>query len=74
VKVRAEKSGLPAIAAITGVSRFSTSEVTSAAKATPITIPTATSTTLPRSRNERNSFARPAMIVDQVRQRVPFPL
>ncbi len=49
VKAIEEKSGLPPIAAINGVIRSLTRAVTTAPKAAPITMPTAKSTTLPRS-------------------------
>ncbi len=55
VNESAEKSGLPAIAAMIGVIRSVTSAVTSAAAAMPTTIPTAMSTRLPRSAKSRNS-------------------
>src|SRR5438552_5804913 len=61
VNVSAEKSGLPMIAAMTGVMRSATSAVTTAPKAAPITIPTARSTTLPRSRNCLKSFMSPGL-------------
>src|SRR5436309_3553125 len=51
-----EKSGFPMIAAMIGVIRSATKAVTTAPNATPITMPTARSTTLPRSRNALNSF------------------
>src|SRR5450759_818224 len=51
VNVSEEKSGLPNIAATSGVTRSLTKAVTTAPNATPITTPTARSTTLPLSRN-----------------------
>src|ERR1039458_1991327 len=48
---KAENSGLPAMAAINGVSRSFTIEVTTVPNAAPITTPTARSTTLPRRMN-----------------------
>src|SRR2546421_2203549 len=51
VKLMAEKSGLPTIAAIRGVSRSLVKAVTTVAKAAPMTTPTAISTTLPRRMN-----------------------
>ena len=56
VKVRPEKSGTLAIAAIRGVNKSETNAVTTEPKATPITIPTARSTTFPLSKNCLNSF------------------
>src|SRR5215469_8909350 len=53
VKLNAEKSGLPTIAAINGVKRLVTNEVTTAPKAAPITTATARSITLPRIMNCR---------------------
>src|SRR5215217_3189305 len=50
-KVRALKSGLPKIAAIRGVTRSSTTAVTTAVNARPMTTATASSTRLPRNRN-----------------------
>src|SRR5205823_13156336 len=47
----------PKIAPISGVIRSATNAVTTAPKATPITIPTARSTTLPRSRNSLKSVS-----------------
>src|SRR5438477_7139157 len=51
VKLIAEKSGLPTIAAINGVSRSLVKAETTVAKAAPTTTPTAMSTTLPRRMN-----------------------
>jgi hypothetical protein len=51
VKLRAEKSGNFAMAPMSGVSMSFTIADTSPAKAAPITIPTAKSTTFPRKRN-----------------------
>src|SRR5579859_1731543 len=56
VSEKAEKSGLPKIAAISGVRMLATNEVTTAPKAPPITTATAKSITLPRKRN----FLKPA--------------
>src|SRR5579884_3106087 len=53
---RAEKSGLPPMAAMSGVSRSLTSAVTTAPNAPPMTTATARSITLPRSRNCRRPF------------------
>src|SRR5207244_13536821 len=49
----AEKSGLPAIAAMSGMTRSFTSAATTAPNAPPITTATARSRTLPRRRNCR---------------------
>src|SRR5712691_7349390 len=57
VKARPAKSGLPTSAAMIGVSRSSTSAFTTARNALAITTPTATSITLPRSRNCLKSFS-----------------
>src|SRR5579871_1621535 len=66
VKLRAEKSGLPPMAAINGVIRSATSAVTTALKARPITTATARSTRLPRMRNSRNSLSiRPPPVVER---------
>src|SRR5439155_27313394 len=51
VKVMAEKSGLPTMAAMKGVSRSLVKAVTTPAKAAPITTPTAISMTFPRKMN-----------------------
>ena len=51
VKVRFEKSGLPKMAAISGVTMSATNAVIMAVKATPTTTATARSTTLPRRMN-----------------------
>src|SRR6266852_8362572 len=56
VKLSAEKSFLPKIAAMIGVIRSATRPVTTAPKAAPMTMPTARSTTFPRSRNALKSF------------------
>ena len=48
------KSELPPMAAISGVTKFATNEVTSAVKAAPMTTATARSTRLPRNRKSRN--------------------
>ena len=50
VKVRLEKSGLPKMAATSGVVRSATNAVIIAVKATPTTTATARSTTLPAAR------------------------
>src|SRR5262245_56959939 len=57
VKYRLEKSCLPKIAAMIGVTRSSTKALTRAPNAAPITNATASSTRLPRIRNVRNSVA-----------------
>src|SRR5437588_11472836 len=54
VTLKAEKSGLPTIAAISGVRMLVTKEVTTAPKAAPMTTATARSITLPRITNWRN--------------------
>src|SRR5258708_16610723 len=54
----AEKSGLPTIAAISGVNRSFVSAVITPPKAAPITTPTAISTTFPR----RMNFLKPSSI------------
>src|SRR5580658_6995061 len=54
----AEKSGLPTMAAIKGVSRSLVNAVTTPPNAAPITTPTAMSTTLPR----RINFLNPSSI------------
>src|SRR6266567_6738987 len=54
----AEKSGLPTIAAISGVNRSLVSAVITPPKAAPITTPTAISTTFPR----RMNFLKPSSI------------
>src|SRR6266852_4059615 len=51
VKLMAEKSGLPTMAAINGVSRSLVNALTTVANAAPITTPTAISTTFPRRMN-----------------------
>src|SRR5512133_3539152 len=56
VKARLPKSGLPKIAAMTGVRRSLTSALTTAVKAAPMTTATARSTTFPRRMNSRNSL------------------
>src|SRR5579862_4098551 len=53
----AEKSGLPAIAAIKGVRRSFVNAVTTPPNAAPTTTPTARSTTFPRNRNCLNPSA-----------------
>src|ERR1700692_3017729 len=64
-----EKSGLPMIAATIGVNRSFTRAVTTAPNAAPITIPTARSTTFPRSKNALKSLAirSPCLEVSPVR-------
>src|SRR4051812_42117081 len=57
VKASAEKSGLPPIAAISGVTNDATNAVMTAPKAAPITTATASSTTLPRRTKSRNSLS-----------------
>src|SRR6476660_3900857 len=57
VKLIAEKSGLPTIAAIRGVSRSLVKAVTTEPKAAPMTTPTARSTTLPRRMNCLNPLS-----------------
>src|SRR5437764_11660826 len=65
VKLSVAKFGLPPIAASSGVIRSPTRAVTTAANATPITMPTAMSTRLPRSKNSLKSFtARPFRPLD----------
>jgi hypothetical protein len=54
VKLKFAKFGARIIAAISGVSKSFTSALMSAPNATPMTIPTAISTTLPRSRKFLN--------------------
>src|SRR5947209_2941014 len=51
VQTNAEKSGLPTMAAISGVTMLVTNEVTTAPNAAPITTATARSITLPRKMN-----------------------
>src|SRR5205807_825158 len=53
----AEKSGLPTIAAMSGVSKSVVSAVTTPPKAAPITTPTAISTTFPRRMNFLNPLS-----------------
>ena len=61
MNVRRAKSGLPPIAAISGVTMSATNDATTAPKAAPMTTATARSTTLPRRMNSRNSLImRPA--------------
>src|SRR6185437_1619450 len=55
VKLSEPKSGLPTMAAIKGVSRSLTNEVTTVPKAAPMTTPTAKSTTLPRRGGTSNA-------------------
>jgi hypothetical protein len=57
VKAIAEKSGLPPIAAMSGVMRSLTSAVTTAPKAPPMMTATARSITLPRSMNSLNPLS-----------------
>src|SRR5579863_3791305 len=63
----AEKSGLPAIAAIRGVRRSFVNAVTTPPKAAPITTPTARSTTFPRNRN----CLKPPAILNPPRSTMP---
>src|SRR5437763_2230339 len=65
----ARKSGLPPMAAISGVMKLPVNAVTRAPKATPMSTATARSTTLPRSRNFRN----PLMALPWVDGGVAFP-
>ena len=67
VNVSCEKSGSPKIAAITGVSRSSTSERTSAVNAVPMTTATASSTTLPREMNSLNPMRTPPIEANVIR-------
>src|SRR3954464_5150701 len=57
VNASVEKSGLPPIAAISGVTKDATNAVTTAPNAAPITTATASSTTLPRRMKSRNSLS-----------------
>jgi hypothetical protein len=57
VRVSAEKSGFPKIAAISGVMMLVTKEVTTAPNAAPMTTATAKSTTFPRMMNARKPFS-----------------
>ena len=57
VNARVEKSGLPPIAAISGVMNDATNAVTRAPNAAPMTTATASSTTFPRSTKSRNSLS-----------------
>ena len=57
VNVSSAKSGLPPIAAISGVTRSATNAATTAPNAAPMTTATARSTTLPRRMNSRNSLS-----------------
>ncbi len=70
---RPEKSGLPKIAAISGVIRLSTKALTTAPKAAPMTTATARSTTLPRRMKSRNPLimALPSDGVLRAARRVP---
>ena len=65
VNVRLEKSGLPKMAAMSGVMRSTTNAVIIAVKATPTTTATARSTTLPRSTNflKSESIAASLLVV-----------
>src|ERR1700730_8247703 len=60
VKNRPPKSGFPKMAAIRGVIRSLTKAVTTVPKATPITMPTAMSTKLPRSRKVLKPLTSPS--------------
>src|SRR5215207_10152227 len=62
VNASAEKSGLPPVAAASGVMNDETSVVTSAPNAAPRTTAIARSTTLPRSTKSRNSFSMAIML------------
>src|ERR1051326_3487257 len=62
VRLNAEKSGLPTIAAIKGVRILVTNDVTTAPKAAPITTATARSMTLPRMMNCLNPFSISALL------------
>src|SRR4051812_4794843 len=53
------KSGLPPMAAISGVTTSATKAVTTAPNAAPMTTATARSTTLPRRTNSRNCLSMP---------------
>ena len=55
MKVSELKSGFPITAAMIGITRLSTSELMTAAKASPITNATASSIRLPRIRKSLNS-------------------
>ena len=57
VNAREEKSGLPPIAAISGVMNEATNAVTRAPNAAPMTTAMASSTTFPRSTKSRNSLS-----------------
>ena len=57
VNMMPEKSGCLAIAAIKGVKRSLTKELTRVVKAAPITTPTARSTTFPRKMNCLNPLS-----------------
>src|SRR6266480_682587 len=73
VNVRCSNEGLPKMAAIRGVRRSFTNAVMSAANATPMTTATASSTTLPRSRNCLNSLTTaPPLLADQPRPKPAF--
>ena len=61
VNVSSEKSGSPKIAAIRGVSRFSTIDVITALKAAPITTAIANSTMFPLVRNSLSSRKMPGI-------------
>ena len=67
VNERSEKSGLPKMAAISGVKMLVTSEVTTAVNAAPMTTATARSTTLPRRMNSLNSVTMPFFSVGHAR-------
>ena len=63
VNVSAEKSGLPKMAAISGVRMSATKAVITAPKAAPMTTATARSTTLPRMMKSRNPLnIRPPLV------------
>src|SRR5260370_37785223 len=68
VNEKAEKSGLPAMAAISGVRILPTNEVTTAPKAAPMATATAKSTTMPRKRN----FLNPASMICLLESNIVF--
>src|SRR5882672_1925328 len=69
VKVRFEKSGLPNKAATRGVTRSLTNAVITAPNATAMTTATASSTTLPLSRNALKPFISELLSLSTVRNR-----
>src|SRR3954449_9067996 len=66
VKTSALKSGLPTIAAISGVTKLATKAVTTAPNAAPMTTATARSITLPRRMKSLNSLI--IMLADSMTQ------